>query len=414
MPNEANSRHTAKIPRWAETAAQVPDSSIVEPASGKKDTGWVIGVDDPNLGWWNWLHWAAGVGLRYIENTFTLQWIRNHVMAGAASTEGVVTAGVGLSVNVTSARVWLDGQMHKVPAATNLALAEADPTEARIDLVCARVGLLPSYHVVTGTPAVVPDIPSTPAGSAPMYAVNVLAGATTPGTRTDLREFGALDIDLLRAGKKLSAGDLGSGENMFTVDGTPDTVAIGNDTDPIMLVEDFGEVLKVKAESVRFFTPITRKYDLGPGDFTYGDADSGIVLPFADSPGDMSASNFYLHTLLGLIGRTVAAVRIPNGCTITGFRAYGTKPGNIGEEATIMLKAVRKTTGAETVLGTADTTALGDGNFDIGVSGLSHLVTHDFVYYYCLEIRVAPVPDSSAFFWAGEVEYTEVKPFDGL
>src|SRR5687767_10805493 len=135
MANEGNSRHTTPHPRWGETAAQVPNATnVVEPSGGKKDTGWVPGVDTLVGEWLNWIAWATGVFFRYIENSRALLWPRNQVMAGAGSGEGAVTAGAGLSINVAQGRVWIAGQMQLVTAATNLALAAADPTNGRIDL----------------------------------------------------------------------------------------------------------------------------------------------------------------------------------------------------------------------------------------------------------------------------------------
>lgn len=57
----------ANLPRWAETVGAVPDGNIVEPNSGKKDTGFVVGGDIPTSGGLNWLlntilQWLKWVG----------------------------------------------------------------------------------------------------------------------------------------------------------------------------------------------------------------------------------------------------------------------------------------------------------------------------------------------------------------
>lgn len=407
MANEADSRHTVDTLRWGETALQVPDANVVEPSGGIKDVGWVPGVDVPVAEYFNWLSWTAGVFNRYVENSRALMWTRNHVMAGAAAGEGDISNGVGLSVDLTSARVWIAGQMQKVPAATNLALAAADPTDPRIDLVCARVtALVPNYHVVTGTPAVIPDPPAVPAGSCAMWQVNVLAAAVAPGTKTDRREFGAVDLDLVRANDKLSAGDLGSGEFMFTVDGVSDTVAIGNDTDPIMLVENFGEVLKVKAESVRFFTPITRKFDLGPGDFV------DIVSSTTSLLGAIAAA-VASRTGSGGSDTVVATARIPNGATITAVRAYINRVTNVETMRVRLLKSPKTTGVLAEIVNVATPSGSGaTGDVTLAATGLSESVDQDDLYTVVVNWGGSGI-DASLLYGA-EVEYTEISPFDGL
>ena len=70
-------------PRWAETGVGVPDANIVEPNSGKKDTGWIDGEEPPS-GYFNWLFWKL---YKWV------QWLQTHTFVGSANTPG----GVGIS-----------------------------------------------------------------------------------------------------------------------------------------------------------------------------------------------------------------------------------------------------------------------------------------------------------------------------
>jgi len=82
-------------------------------------------------------------------------------------------------------------------AAASAAIATADPTNPRIDLVCITVndayytGSLNNcvVNVVTGTPAASPSVPATPANSVALARVAVAANATsiTNSNITDVR-----------------------------------------------------------------------------------------------------------------------------------------------------------------------------------------------------------------------------------
>lgn len=79
----------------------------------------------------------------------------------------------------------------------NLAIAAADPTNPRIDLICASIqdaeyagsNNQPVLQVVTGSPAASPSAPSAPASSVVLAQVAVAAGATSvvAGNITDER-----------------------------------------------------------------------------------------------------------------------------------------------------------------------------------------------------------------------------------
>ncbi len=114
-------------------------------------------------------------------------------------------AGANMSVDVAAGGAVLDGtedthQGHYhlyVDATENLAIAAADATYPRIDLVVAKVADSEysgatdagALAVVTGTPAASPAQPSAPANSLVLAAVAVAAGAATVvnANITDLR-----------------------------------------------------------------------------------------------------------------------------------------------------------------------------------------------------------------------------------
>lgn len=140
--------------------------------------------------------------------------VRRWLQAAMWSAEGVlgnselaVSAGSGLSVNVAEGRCLIDGTENayqgtyfaEARGVTNVVLAGADPSQARIDLVVARVrdsvysGSAPSdgftLEAVTGTPAASPAAPATPANSLALAQVTVPAGAVnvSAGNLTDRR-----------------------------------------------------------------------------------------------------------------------------------------------------------------------------------------------------------------------------------
>lgn len=117
-----------------------------------------------------------------------------------------------MSVNVAAGQALINGTQNTTSqgayemlndATVNLAIAASDPTNPRIDIVCASVqdaaysgasnqALL---QVVTGTPAASPSPPATPANSIVLAQVAVAANATsiTNGNITDKRPvFGSL------------------------------------------------------------------------------------------------------------------------------------------------------------------------------------------------------------------------------
>lgn len=408
MANEADSRHTTPFPRWGETAAQVPDAGVVEPSGGVKDTGWVPGVDVPVAEWFNWISWAAGVFFRYIENVFAFMWTRNHVMAGASAGSCEVTAGVGLSVNVATGPVWIAGQMHKVPAATNLAIAAAHATLNRRDLVIAKVvTLVPQYAIVTGTPGALPDLPAVPAGAVPLADLSIEATDTAPSAIVDLREFGAVDLASVRASRKLTAGDIGSGNNMLEVTGsfgfTPSPmITLGDTSDPTAQIDGAFEAFWIKPEVFKFFAAIKRKFDIDATGFQRIMFPGDTVIAIHNTSGTL---------LLDTGNDAMAPVRVPNGCTIKAVRVYGTRIGTT-EGVSVQLVSVAKGDGARVdLLPTTSNDGDPAGDYVLEAAGLTILVDQSKTYR--LHLTGSGSGDPAQVFSA-EVEYNEQKPFDGL
>jgi hypothetical protein len=114
-----------------------------------------------------------------------------------------VSAGSGLSVNVntgfaivpSSAGSLYGAYQFGLMSAAALTIATADPTNPRLDLVCATVSDVGTsasnslVQVITGTPAPSPSAPSTPSYSIPLAQVLVPASSSTVSTVTDVRIF---------------------------------------------------------------------------------------------------------------------------------------------------------------------------------------------------------------------------------
>jgi hypothetical protein len=139
-------------------------------------------------------------------------------------TDSLVTAVSGLTVQVAPGQLWIpgteggatagmpsglysDGVYYCYQDATlNLTCAAANPTNPRIDLVCAVVNnaeyTSPGYGssntwtpaIVTGTPASSPSAPSLPGNAIALATVAVAAGASTVGTITNEQAAARLGI----------------------------------------------------------------------------------------------------------------------------------------------------------------------------------------------------------------------------
>jgi hypothetical protein len=117
--------------------------------------------------------------------------------------------------------------------ATNLVIAAADPTNPRIDIVCAKVdvslnpdasaGNIASLIVVTGTPAVSPSAPATPSNCLLLANIAVAAGAASivNANITDKRVYVNMNSGVL-----LNLSRQGLGNNLATVGGTGDAITL--------------------------------------------------------------------------------------------------------------------------------------------------------------------------------------------
>lgn len=112
-------------------------------------------------------------------------------------TELQVSAGTGLAVDVAAGQAMVRGHYYISNATESLALATADATNDRLDVVVLRLDPTANSIVLavkTGTPAGSPTAPSLVQTDAGIYEValaNVLVPATSgvPSTITDRREY---------------------------------------------------------------------------------------------------------------------------------------------------------------------------------------------------------------------------------
>lgn len=128
--------------------------------------------------------------------------LRSGVVGGAGL---LVSASTGMSVAVqpgsyvvaNSTNALYGGYASTLPSQATLAVATADPSNPRIDLIVAYVsdvGTSASFGAVailTGSPAPTPTVPTAPANSLTLAQLLVPAGTTniTAGLITDQRQF---------------------------------------------------------------------------------------------------------------------------------------------------------------------------------------------------------------------------------
>lgn len=411
-----DSRHTVSLPRWGVNGETI-DSDVVEPPGSQKDSGWVPQVDRPVAEWWNWLHAQAYLFLAYLESILERRYNQNHVMRSAkGTTECQVTAGAGLSVNVVLGHVWIQGDMYEVPAATNLALAAADATNPRYDMIVARVTSgVPAYAVVTGTPAASPAEPAIAANEEAIARVRVNALAVAPTSIVDRRVYGRLGVAELKVDTIANLGDLGTGAHLVELDtasggvlylAKEGTAFLGNG---LLTVQPGSGLVIVNAEAVQFVAPIARKYDIPWSGWTWFDgtlATSGLP-PVRGSQGGGDA---YLGT--EALMQMEAPVHVPNGAAITRIAVYGHRTTNaVGLR--LVLYSHTKGGGVEAVVAEVSNSGSGPtGNFTLSYTLPSpHAVDQSKTY----DLRVQWLDNGSAVaVRSAEVEYEETKPFDGL
>lgn len=137
----------------------------------------------------------------------------------------LVAAASGMSIVVTpghfvvpnSGTPTAGAYVSTLASQATLTVASADPTNPRIDIVCAYVsdvGTSSSFgavEIVTGTPAASPVAPSAPANSITLGQIAVAANATSVvnGNITDERPFTAAVGGVIRAAKGTLVGYYG-------------------------------------------------------------------------------------------------------------------------------------------------------------------------------------------------------------
>lgn len=418
-----DSRHNIDTPRWGYTLGDVQSGFVTEPPGQKKDDGWEPGVDVPVGGWWNWLHQQASHMIEYLENYIGLEHLLPQVLRGEKGTgAGDVTAGVGLSVDVASARVLIQGFMYQPPAETNLALAAADPTDSRYDIVAARLNAgIPEYYVIEGTPDPSPAEPAVPADQVPIARITVPATATVPGQIRDLRQFGLIGADTIVIDEDLDVGTDGDTLRVRHNGGAGATITMfDNDSGlPILNIADelvwlvgvgplsFANVtgdITFPATQVKFDTPITGIYEIGAADIRTrlpGQSATGLGLGSGDE--GVTQQNTSNPTY-----KADAVVRVPKGATITDFRVYGIKANT---ELFVKLFTITKADNTRSQIASTNTIPEPNGNFEIGAS-FSHLKL-DARHYY-LEFEFEGTPADATAVWGAEVEYTLPQPWDSF
>lgn len=406
-----DNRASFSNPRWAVSTGETLDPNAVEPPGPQKDTGWVPGVDVPVGEWWNWLHQQASIFFGYIESVWAKRWTVNSLLrSGKGTTSGQVSAGAGLSVNVALGRFWIEGAMYEIAAATNLALAAADPTNPRYDIIVAKVvGGVPSYDKVTGTPAASPSEPAISSNMVALARVRVNAAAVTPTSIVDRRIFGSHAMDEGQVDRTFRAGDLGGGDYLLEVD---DDVVVGGRVKiaPVAGLVDIGgstivvtpatQQVSIEPAGVLLATPVVRKFDLPRAGFTEtSDVDRQPI----------GGQEAFVDT--GAVAFVRAPVRIPNGGQIKAVRVYGYRGTNTPGFTTTLL-AINKSTGAGTTVATGTNNGAGPtGNFTQQITGFTHTVDQNSVY----ELTVLWVAASGDLgLRSAEVEWEETTPWNSL
>lgn len=129
--------------------------------------------------------------------------VQSGVIGSVGGMQVVPVSGMNISVNagfciIASSASNLQGGYRMGSMQSNgLTVATADPTNPRIDLVCATIndtGTSAGYssiQIITGTPAVSPVTPSLPGNSLSLATISVPAGTSsiTSGLITDTRVF---------------------------------------------------------------------------------------------------------------------------------------------------------------------------------------------------------------------------------
>ncbi|GAB2695842.1 hypothetical protein [Kitasatospora kifunensis] len=148
--------------------------------------------------------------------------LRSGVVGGAGL---VVTPGTGMNVLVqpgsfvvaNTASAVAGGYASTLPSQATLAVATADPTNPRLDIIVAYVsdsGTSASFgavEIITGAAAPSPSVPSAPANSITLAQLSVPATTTsiTSGLLADLRPFTTTTGGILRASKGSVTGYTG-------------------------------------------------------------------------------------------------------------------------------------------------------------------------------------------------------------
>lgn len=137
-------------------------------------------------------------------------------------------AGANMSVDVSAGAALVAGRVFSSDAVTNLAIAAADPSLARIDLVVIRSDASAqtiTLAVKTGTPAASPAVPALDTSGAPYYeiplariAVAAAASSITTANITDVRAAANVPLRTYLHVTNKSGGELVPGDVVVWTD----------------------------------------------------------------------------------------------------------------------------------------------------------------------------------------------------
>lgn len=232
--------------------------------------------------------------LNQFKNRFLAQYNKG-VLTG-----GVVTAGGGMSVDVTlCSGVSGDGLLIDAPTTNSLAIATADGANPRIDLVIAQVVVVAtnnlanpntavsgdteleeqsSISVITGTPA---GSPTAPTGSVPANAI-ILAKITVAAGVGSI-SAGAIDMTAASAGGLRNVASF-QGESVSPADDLLVGRLVWVSNTSVKIGVGIGGTVEFTVNGVQYSSPTDLTFDMG-SDLVGGESASTAYYLYLSAPG---------------------------------------------------------------------------------------------------------------------------------